>query len=50
MTDFEFECPHCGERTVVDAAVRRLLVANGCVVCGEAITREAFGRGPAPDT
>ncbi|SEP01765.1 hypothetical protein SAMN05216388_102729 [Halorientalis persicus] len=48
MTDIVFECPHCGERTVVDEPVRRLLVANGCVVCGEAITREAFRRGTVP--
>jgi rRNA maturation protein Nop10 len=44
MPDFEFECPHCGERTVVDEAARRLLVANGCLVCGEVVTWSAFRR------
>ncbi|SDE73599.1 DUF7560 family zinc ribbon protein [Halorientalis regularis] len=47
MPDFEFECPHCGGRTVVDEAVRRLLVANGCVVCGGVVTGDAFTRGTA---
>ncbi|MFB6084215.1 MAG: hypothetical protein ABEJ94_08225 [Halorientalis sp.] len=44
MTDFEFVCPHCEERTVVDEAVRKLLVADGCIVCGEPVTQDAFQR------
>ncbi|MDY7109328.1 MAG: hypothetical protein SYC29_11900 [Planctomycetota bacterium] len=43
-TLYAFECPHCGERTVVDGAVRELLVEEGCVHCGRAVSVEAFGR------
>jgi predicted RNA-binding Zn-ribbon protein involved in translation (DUF1610 family) len=43
-TLYAFECPHCGERTVVDGAVRNLLVAEGCVGCGRSVTAEAFAR------
>ncbi|WP_335999212.1 DUF7560 family zinc ribbon protein [Halorientalis halophila] len=41
MTDFEFECPHCGERFVVDDGALELLIADGCVACGDQVTREA---------
>ncbi|MEF8877939.1 MAG: hypothetical protein V5A60_14600 [Haloarculaceae archaeon] len=41
-TRYAFECPHCGERTVVDGPVRDLLVADGCAVCGRAVAEEAF--------
>ena len=44
VTRYAFECPHCGERTVVDGAVRDLLVADGCVVCGRPVPAEAFSR------
>lgn len=43
-TLYAFECPHCGERTVVDGAVRDLLVADGCVLCGRAVPPEAFSQ------
>jgi len=43
-TLYAFECPHCGERTMVDGAVRELLVADGCVSCGRAVPVEAFDR------
>ncbi|MEF8843201.1 MAG: hypothetical protein V5A62_16500 [Haloarculaceae archaeon] len=41
-TRYAFECPHCGERTVVDRTVRNLLVADGCVGCGRPVPLEAF--------
>ena len=43
-TLYAFECPHCGERTVVDGPVRNLLVTEGCVGCGRSVTAEAFSR------
>jgi predicted RNA-binding Zn-ribbon protein involved in translation (DUF1610 family) len=43
-TLYVFECPNCGERTVVDGAIRDLLVEDGCVVCGRAVPTGAFDR------
>lgn len=40
---YEFRCPHCNERVQVDADVRDLLLASGCVVCGEGLSEAAFG-------
>ncbi|MFB6201891.1 MAG: hypothetical protein ABEI98_07755 [Halorhabdus sp.] len=44
MPEYAFECPHCGETTVVDGGVRTLLLAEGCVGCGEVVSEEAFRR------
>lgn len=42
--DYEFACPHCGERLLVDGSVRETLLVEGCVVCGERVERGAFDR------
>jgi len=44
---YDLRCPHCGEQVHVDADVRELLLASGCVVCGGSLSVEAFGRGNA---
>lgn len=42
MPDFEFQCPHCREVTTVDGGVRELLLAEGCVACGRAVSPGDF--------
>lgn len=37
-----FRCPSCGERIEVNAPMRDALIDSGCVVCGVAISDEAF--------
>lgn len=39
-----FVCPTCGERLVVDAAVREALLEHGCVFCGAAVGPTAFDK------
>jgi len=39
---FGFRCPACGRETTVDRGVRGALLEHGCVVCGVAVTAEAF--------
>ncbi|WP_435320448.1 DUF7560 family zinc ribbon protein [Haloarchaeobius sp. TZWSO28] len=41
---FEFDCPNCEARTVVDREVRELVMLDGCIVCGEPIDEGAFAR------
>jgi transcription elongation factor Elf1 len=40
--DIAFTCPECGETMVVNPAMRDALLSNGCVVCGAAVTEDAF--------
>lgn len=40
--DYTFVCPDCGESMAVNAAMRDALLANGCVVCGSAVSADAF--------
>jgi len=37
-----FACSTCGERLVVDAAVREALLEHGCVFCGAVVEPTAF--------
>lgn len=46
MTEFEFECPHCSECTVVDGGARELLLTEGCIFCGRDVPSEAFQSQP----
>ncbi|WP_425438194.1 DUF7560 family zinc ribbon protein [Natronorubrum halalkaliphilum] len=39
---YEFECPHCHERTVVDSQVLTELVSTGCVFCGATVSESDF--------
>jgi transcription elongation factor Elf1 len=39
---YTFTCPACGERTLVDETVRRLLLDGECLVCGTPISETAF--------
>lgn len=32
--EFEFVCPECDERVIVNGGVREALLTNGCVLCG----------------
>ena len=31
--EYTLECPHCGQRVAVDAAMRETLLRTGCVLC-----------------
>lgn len=42
--EYEFECPRCGETTVVDAGAREMLLDDGCIGCGEEVSTGAFRR------
>jgi len=39
---FTFVCPACGESLEVNASMRDALIDKGCVICGTAVTSEAF--------
>jgi predicted RNA-binding Zn-ribbon protein involved in translation (DUF1610 family) len=40
--DFTFVCPECGESLVVNGSMKVALLDNGCVVCGGALSPDAF--------
>jgi hypothetical protein len=42
VTEFQFTCVHCGASMLVDEEVRRLLLADGCVICAAVPDEEAF--------
>ena len=41
-TGFEFVCPRCGERIVVNASMRRAMLEGGCVVCDASVSPSDF--------
>lgn len=41
-TRYEFECPHCHERIVVDPPILPELVNNGCVFCESNVSENDF--------
>jgi len=43
-----FVCPGCSEELAVDEAMRDALVEKGCVICGAAVTVDAFSDGISP--
>lgn len=42
MAEYTFRCAACGETVLVDEGVRRLLVEQGCAVCGATTGGDAF--------
>jgi len=40
--NYAFVCPRCDESLEVNASMREALIERGCVVCGTAVTAEAF--------
>ena len=40
--DYVFVCPECDQSIRVNPSMREALVENGCVICGTAITQDAF--------
>ncbi|WP_338739504.1 DUF7560 family zinc ribbon protein [Haloplanus salilacus] len=40
--EFTFHCPECGESMAVNAPMREALLDHGCVVCGSALSPNAF--------
>ena len=42
--EYVFFCPECGQEIEVNASMREALIANGCVICGAAVTDDAFSR------
>lgn len=40
--EFDFVCPECAHEIEVNASMREALIANGCVLCGAAVTADAF--------
>lgn len=40
--EYVFFCPECGQEIEVNASMREALLANGCVICGAAVTDDAF--------
>jgi hypothetical protein len=41
---YVFTCASCSEEVVVDEDVRRLILEEGCAVCGAPATARAFTR------
>jgi hypothetical protein len=41
-TDRRFVCPECHGWVPVDSETRRAIVTHGCVLCGTAVTPDAF--------
>lgn len=41
-TRYEFECPHCHERTIVEPSILTELVDNGCVFCEANLSKNDF--------
>lgn len=37
-TEYEFRCPGCAERIVVNAPMRDTIVSEGCVICGTPVS------------
>lgn len=40
--EYTFVCPACGESLAVNESMKEALVERGCVICGTAVTAEAF--------
>lgn len=40
--EFDFVCPECEHEIAVDTSIREALIANGCVLCGAAVSDRAF--------
>jgi len=40
--EFAFTCPECQQVIEVNASMREALIVNGCVICGAAVSEEAF--------
>lgn len=40
--EYVFLCPECGQEIEVNDSMREALVANGCVVCGAAVSDDMF--------
>lgn len=40
--EFIFTCPDCGESLEVNGAMKDALLEKGCVLCGSAVTADAF--------
>lgn len=41
-TEYTYICPECGESLEVNDSMREALIEKGCVICGVAVTDEAF--------
>lgn len=39
---YEFSCPDCGQTIAVNPSMRDALLANGCAICGAAVTDRSF--------
>jgi putative FmdB family regulatory protein len=42
MEEYEFTCPECEQTIDVNAPMREATIANGCPVCGAAVSAEHF--------
>ncbi|MFB6352513.1 MAG: hypothetical protein ABEJ92_00350 [Halobacteriales archaeon] len=40
--DLTFHCPGCDETLEVNPPMREALIDNGCVICGTAVSANAF--------
>jgi predicted nucleic acid-binding Zn ribbon protein len=40
--EFEYVCPVCGETLEVNGSMKAVLIEKGCVICGAAVTSDAF--------
>lgn len=47
--EYVFFCPECNESLKLDGAMRDALLRRGCVICGAAVTPDAFTRDSAAD-
>jgi hypothetical protein len=41
-SEYTFVCPECAESLAVNGPMKELLIEKGCVVCGAAVTADAF--------
>ncbi|MFB6080275.1 MAG: hypothetical protein ABEJ81_04690 [Haloferacaceae archaeon] len=48
--EYTFVCPACGESLAVNPSMKEALIDRGCVICGTAVTAEAFTEQSAADS
>ena len=42
VEEYDFVCPECAHEIEVNDSMREALIANGCVICGAAVSADAF--------
>ncbi|MCO8242750.1 MULTISPECIES: hypothetical protein [unclassified Haladaptatus] len=50
IDEYIFACPECGETLTVNDSMRVALIGKGCVICGSAVTADAFTEASIADS